>query len=131
MACSEPVNKILKIKENKIQAYISEENPASERAALQRGSGTEQVYSDLLPASRIFSRRGIQKEKKKPSVRGFTVSIMSLHLDLEYCNLDCWQTKTQLKYRILPCWWFVFSPKLHKSGGAEGSRDSLFSLCWL
>ena len=62
---TEPVNKILKIKENKIQAYISEENPASERAALQRGGGTEQVYSDLLPASRIFSRRSIQKEKKK------------------------------------------------------------------
>lgn len=110
MTCSDTVNKILKIKENKIQAYISEENQPRRELHSEEEAVLNKFTQDLLPASRIFSRRGIQK-RKKPPVRAFTVSIMLLHLDLEYCNLDCWQTKTQLKYRILPCWWFVFSPK--------------------
>ena len=95
MDCSETVNKILKIKESKIQAYSSEEHPVSVRAALQRGGGTERVYSDLLPASRIFSRRGIGKKKCDEGLHCEHLNKqVLLHLGLEDCNLDCWQIKT-------------------------------------
>lgn len=65
MTRSETVNKTLKIKENKIQAYISEENPALERADYKE----EVVLKEFtqicfLPVE--FSAGGVFKKGKNP-----------------------------------------------------------------
>lgn len=73
MACSEMVHGIRKIKENKIQTDISEENRASVRTALQQ----EVKLNSQICFQSIggFSAAGTFKEKKTGLGRGFTVSM--------------------------------------------------------
>lgn len=65
MTRSETVNKILKIKENKIQAYVSEKNPASERADYKEEAVlNEFTQICFLPVE--FSAGGVFKKEKTP-----------------------------------------------------------------
>lgn len=122
-ACSEMVYGICKIKENRIQTDISEENRASVRTALQQ----EVKFNSQTCFQSVggFSAAGALKEKKNWIKKGLSCEHVNkqvlLHLDVEHSSLGNWHVKIQLKCRTTPCLWFVFHSKVR---GVEVSWDS-------